>query len=215
MLTNNFSEIINSVKQKLETNTINILGTEEIGNVNLMLRGYVGLIQNGFKTPDDSKHPPEQYSTRLIGLLSQLTPIQEQNLKHQKETLLDDLMAELNALFQRIDSMPQITKAAARAKIKKLRETQEMLYKRVGKYINDPTQGSMEIIRIAFDLSNQMKKQLAQLKLESKVDELASCEEQLALVTTFYLKQMTQIHTLELDNQHCITFVTINQLGLI
>jgi hypothetical protein len=109
--------------------------------------------------------------------------------------------------------MPQITKLSARAKLKKLREAQELLYKQVVKYINDPTQGSIDILRLAFNSSNQMKKLLAQLKLESKVD-LASYEEQLALVTTFYLRKMTDIHTLELDNQHCVTFVITSQLAL-
>lgn len=213
MLTGNFAEIIQVVRQHLVSNIIHTLSLDEIGNINLMLRGYIGLIKNKFKTPNDSELPSEQYCSLLLELLSQLTPIQENNLKNKKESLLDNLMDELNAVFQRIDSMPQITKLCVRAKLKKLREIQDMLYKRVVKYINNPTQGSVEIIRIVFELSNQMKKQLAQLKLESKVD-LSSYEEQLALVTTFYLRKMTEIHTLELDNQHGVTFVITNQLGL-
>lgn len=214
MLTGNFAEIIQVVRQQLEANTIQTLSMDEVGNINLMLRGYIGLIQNKFKTPNDSELPSEQYCSLLLEFLSQLTPIQEHHLKNKKERLLDNLMDELNAVFQRIDSMPQITKLSARAKLKKLRETQEILYKQIVKYINDSTQGSIEIIRTAFNSSNQMKKQLAQLKLESKADDLAAYEEQLALVTTFYLRKMTEIHTLELDNQHCVTFVITNQLGL-
>lgn len=214
MLTGNFAEIIQVVRQQLEANTIHTLSMDELGNINLMLRGYIGLIQNQFKTPNDSELPSEQYCSLLLELLSQLTPIQEQHLKNKKESLLNHLMDELNAVFQRIDSMSQITKLSARAKLKKLREIQDMLHKRVVKYISDPTQGSVGIIRIAFELSNQMKKLLAQLKLESKVDDLAAYEEQLALVTTYYLRKMTDIHTLELDNQHGVTFVITNQLGL-
>lgn len=213
MLTGNFAEIIQVVRQQFEVNTIDMLSAENIGNINLMLRGYVGLIQNGFETPNDSELPSEQYCSLLLELLSQLTPIQENNLKNRKKFLLDNLMDELNAVFQRIDAMPQITKLSARAKLKKLREAQELLYKQVVKYINDPTQGSIDILRLAFNSSNQMKKLLAQLKLESKVD-LASYEEQLALVTTFYFRKMTDVHTLELDNQHCVTFVITSQLAL-
>ena len=63
MLTQNFSVIIQMVKQKLDTNTINLLSAEEIGNINLMLRGYIGLLQCRFKTHDDSERPTAPYAT--------------------------------------------------------------------------------------------------------------------------------------------------------
>jgi hypothetical protein len=99
MLTVNFAEIIQVVRQQFEVNTIDMLSAENIGNINLMLRGYVGLIQNGFETPNDSELPSEQYSSLLLELLSKLTPIQENNLKNKKKFLLDNLMDELNAVF--------------------------------------------------------------------------------------------------------------------
>ena len=84
MLTGNFAEIIQVVRQQLEANTILSLSMDEIGNINLMLRGYIGLIQSQFKTPNDSKLPSEQYCSLLLELLSQLTPIQE-SLLHKRE----------------------------------------------------------------------------------------------------------------------------------
>ena len=206
MLTQNFSEIIYPIKQKLESNTINVLSADEIGNISLMLRGYLGLIQNGYATQNDSALPSEQYFTFLINILSQLTPIQEQKIKNQKQSLLDTLMAEINTIFNQMDSILQPKNSTSPA-LKALNTSKELLCKELVMCSNNQEQGSMDLIRTAFDYSNRMKEQFIRLKHDSKMNELMVCEEQFALVTTSYLKKMTHVYTLEKDNNHSISYV--------
>lgn len=210
MLTQNFSEIIHPIKQKLEANTINVLSADEIGNINLMLRGYLGLIQNGYATQNDSELPSEQYVTFLINILSQLTPIQEQKIKNQKQSLIDTLMAEINTIFNQMDSVLQPKNSTSPA-LKALNTSKELLHKELVMCSNNAEQGSMELIRTAFDYSNRMKEQFIRLKHNLKMNELMVCEEQFSLVTTSYLKKMTHVYTLEKDNNHCISYVASYQ----
>lgn len=212
MLTQNFSVIIQMVKQKLDTNTINLLSAEEIGNINLMLRGYIGLLQCRFKTHDDSERPSAPYATCLIEILEQLSSIQEQKLNHAKQSLLRSFITKMDDILSKIDSIPQLNLSKNSA-FKKLKQTKEILYKQLIKCINDPNQGCMELIRTAYKLSNQMELYIAQIKIASKTKNISVYEEQFSLVTTTYLKKMTQAYLQEQDNQHSISFVAMTQFG--
>lgn len=212
MLTGNFAEIIHVVKQKLESNEIPTFSADELGNINLMLRGYIGLIQNGFKTQHDSSLLSAPYSSLLINLLAKLASIQKQKIKQKKQDLFENLMAELTVIFNQMDTIP-ILALSKSLHFKSLKNSKKLLHKQLGKCISDSTQGFLDIIRTVFEFSHQMKEQLIQLNKEFKVNELAVCQEQYSLVTTAYLKRMTEGYTLETDNNHCLSFIASKQFG--
>ncbi|WP_058532955.1 hypothetical protein [Legionella saoudiensis] len=208
MLTNNFSEIIQVIKDKLESQSIHMLSLDEIGNISLMLRGYLGLIQNGFTTRDDSSSASERHVKSLMAILSQLTLIQEHKLKQTIKSLLDTLIAELNAFLRHVGTLPLNNNP-----VTLLNESKESLHAQLLNHIKNPTEGCLELMRTAYTVTESMKKQLTQLNEEVPLTETSYLEQQLDGIIMSYLKHMLHSYTLEKENQHSHAFIAQAQIG--
>lgn len=58
-----------------------------------------------------------------------------------------------------------------------------------------------------------MKELFVQLNNEFNADELNACQKHCSLVTTSYLKKMTQGYTLETVKNQCLSFVASSQFS--
>lgn len=207
MLTINFSEIVSVFKEQIDANTIDKLSAEDIGNINLMLRGYLGLIQSGFKTKDDSDEPSSKYYVHLKELLTKLTPAQRAKLKKTKQSLRDSFIAELSYISRKMEAHPLLKNPKHQKLINEYRTCVQLFENKLDEYVNDEHCGFIKSIQTGIELSSKMSNILSFLQNEASLEDISAFKEQLELVSTTYLKKMTYWYNIEKDNHQCETYV--------
>lgn len=214
MLTNNFSEIVSVFKERINENTLDALSSDEIGNVSLMLRGYLGLIQSGFKTKDDSTLPSSEYYNHLKNLLAKLTSAQFNKLQKTTQSVLDTLITELEYINHQLDShalINNLNNSKTQKIISEYKKCFSLLNSKLNEYINNPEPELIKSIQTCYEICSKMNEILSKLKKQTSIKDISLFMELLNRSSTTYFKKMTYCYDKEKDNKQCESYVVSSE----